>query len=95
MNRMDEGEIFYVTREDFAHLCDIKLPVVRRMGSIEGENGVTATLESLNRGQQHAAIARFIQHELVAEREKATLLHQQGSQQAEHLNKSVLNRQSS
>ena len=45
-------------------------------------------LESLNRGQQHAAISGFIQNELVSEREKVALLHQQGSQQSEQLRKS-------
>uniref|UniRef100_A0AAV1U9E4 Retrotransposon gag domain-containing protein n=1 Tax=Peronospora matthiolae TaxID=2874970 RepID=A0AAV1U9E4_9STRA len=38
-----------------------------------------------NRDAQHATIAKFIQNELDAEREKVALLHQQGSQQAELL----------
>ena len=85
MNMMYEGEIFHATREGFAHLGDLEWAAVGRMSSTVGDIGVTAMLESLDRDQQHAAIARFIQNELVAEREKVALLHQQGSQQAEKL----------
>ena len=48
------------------------------MSSTVGETAISAMLESLDRDQQHAAIARFIQNELVSEREKVALLHQQG-----------------
>ena len=44
-----------------------------------GEIGVIAVLESIDRVQQHAFIARFIHYELATEREKVALLHQQGS----------------
>ena len=55
------------------------------MSSTVGETAISAMLESLDRDQQHAAISRFTQNELVAEREKVALLHQQGFQQAEQL----------
>ena len=42
-------------------------------------------LKSLDSDQQDAAIASFIQNELVVKREEVTLLHQQDSQQAEQL----------
>uniref|UniRef100_A0AAV1TCG7 CCHC-type domain-containing protein n=1 Tax=Peronospora matthiolae TaxID=2874970 RepID=A0AAV1TCG7_9STRA len=48
-------------------------------------HAVSVMLEALNRDAQHATIAKFIQNELDAEREKVALLHQQGSQQAELL----------
>ena len=87
MNMMDEEENFNAMREGFAHLSDIELVAVGRMSSTVGDIGVTAPLESLDRDQQNAAIARSIQHELGAEREKLALLYQQGSQQVEQLKK--------
>ena len=39
---------------------------------------ISAMLESLSIDQQHDFIARFIQNELVAERQKVALLHKQG-----------------
>uniref|UniRef100_A0AAV1TJH5 Retrotransposon gag domain-containing protein n=1 Tax=Peronospora matthiolae TaxID=2874970 RepID=A0AAV1TJH5_9STRA len=50
-----------------------------------GVHAVSVMLEALNRDAQRATIAKFIQNELDAEREKVALLHQQGSQQAELL----------
>ena len=50
-----------------------------------GETLIGAMLQSFDRDEQHAALAKFTQHELVAEREKVALLYQQGSQQAEQL----------
>ena len=85
MNMMDGEETFHPTREGFNHLSDLEWSAVGRMSSTVGETAISAMLESLDRDQQHAAIARFIQNELVAEREKVALLHQQGSQQAEQL----------
>ena len=46
---------------------------------------VGALLSALGPDGQHATIAKFIQNELDAEREKVALLHQQGSQQTELL----------
>ena len=92
MNMLDEEESLHATRKNYTHLSDIEWSAVERMSSTVGETTITAMLESLDRDQQHAAISRFIQNELVAEREKVALLHQQGSQQAEQLRE--LNRQS-
>uniref|UniRef100_A0AAV1TN22 CCHC-type domain-containing protein n=1 Tax=Peronospora matthiolae TaxID=2874970 RepID=A0AAV1TN22_9STRA len=50
-----------------------------------GIHAVSVMLEALNTDALHATIAKFIQNELDAEREKVALLHQQGSQQAELL----------
>uniref|UniRef100_A0AAV1U9M5 Uncharacterized protein n=1 Tax=Peronospora matthiolae TaxID=2874970 RepID=A0AAV1U9M5_9STRA len=50
-----------------------------------GIHAVSVMLEALNIDAQHATVAKFIQNELDAEREKVALLHQQGSQQAELL----------
>uniref|UniRef100_A0AAV1VE35 Uncharacterized protein n=1 Tax=Peronospora matthiolae TaxID=2874970 RepID=A0AAV1VE35_9STRA len=50
-----------------------------------GIHAVSVMLEALNRDAQHATVAKFIQNELDAEREKVALIHQQGSQQAELL----------
>ena len=85
MNMLDEEETFHAAREGFNHLSDIEWSAVGRMSSTVGDFAISAMLGSLDRDQQHAAIARFIQNELVAEKEKVALLHQQGSQQAEQL----------
>ena len=85
MNMMDEGESFHATREGFSRLSDLEWAAVGRMSFTVDDVGVTAMLKSLDRDQHHASIARLIQHELGAEREKVALLHQQGPQQAEQL----------
>ena len=46
------------------------------MSSTVGETVISAMLKFLNRDQQHAAIFKFIQNELVAEREEIFFLHQ-------------------
>ena len=75
MNMMDEEENFNAMREGFAHLSDLEWVAVGRISSTVCDIGVTAHLESLDRDQQHAAIARSIQHELGAEREKVAFLY--------------------
>ena len=50
-----------------------------------GATAISAMLESLDRDEQHATIAKFIIHELHAAQEKIALLHQQGSQQTDLL----------
>ena len=82
---LDNEETFHATREGFNHLSDLERAAVGRMSSTVGEIALSAMLESFDRDQQHAAIAKFIQNELVVEREKVALLRQQGSQQAEQL----------
>uniref|UniRef100_A0AAV1US89 CCHC-type domain-containing protein n=1 Tax=Peronospora matthiolae TaxID=2874970 RepID=A0AAV1US89_9STRA len=52
-----------------------------------GIHAISVMLEALNRDAQHATIAKFIQNELDAEREKVALLHQQGSQLSSLLGK--------
>ena len=43
----------------------------RKQSSNVGETAISAMLESLNRDQKHAAIARLIQNELFTERESS------------------------
>ena len=49
------------------------------------QEAVGAMLSTLGPDEQHATIAKFIQNELNAEREKVALLHPQGSQKTELL----------
>ena len=74
MNMMDGEETFHPTREGFNHLSDLEWSEVERISSTVGETVISVMLESLDRDQQHAAIARFIQNELIAEREKVESL---------------------
>uniref|UniRef100_A0AAV1V2N0 Uncharacterized protein n=1 Tax=Peronospora matthiolae TaxID=2874970 RepID=A0AAV1V2N0_9STRA len=87
MNMLDDedDQSFHATREGYSHLSDVEWDAVERMGSTMGIHDVSVMLEALNRDAQHATIAKFIQNELDAEREKVALLHQQGSQQPELL----------
>uniref|UniRef100_A0AAV1VNL7 Retrotransposon gag domain-containing protein n=1 Tax=Peronospora matthiolae TaxID=2874970 RepID=A0AAV1VNL7_9STRA len=81
----DDDQSFHATRDGYSHLSDVEWDAVERMGSTMGTHAVSVMLEALNRDAQHATIAKFIQNELDAEREKVALLHQQGSQQSELL----------
>uniref|UniRef100_A0AAV1VJ69 Uncharacterized protein n=1 Tax=Peronospora matthiolae TaxID=2874970 RepID=A0AAV1VJ69_9STRA len=87
MNMLDDedDQSFHATRDGYSHLSDVEWDAVERMGSIMGIHAVSVMLEALNRDAQHATIAKFIQNELDAGREKVALLHQQGYQQAELL----------
>uniref|UniRef100_A0AAV1UYQ7 CCHC-type domain-containing protein n=1 Tax=Peronospora matthiolae TaxID=2874970 RepID=A0AAV1UYQ7_9STRA len=87
MNMLDDedDQSFHATRDGYSHLSDDEWDEVERMGSTMGFHAVSVMLEALNRDAQHATIAKFIQNELDAEREKVALLHQQGSQQSELL----------
>uniref|UniRef100_A0AAV1V7J8 Uncharacterized protein n=1 Tax=Peronospora matthiolae TaxID=2874970 RepID=A0AAV1V7J8_9STRA len=87
MNMLDDedDQSFHATRDGYSHLSDVEWDAVERMGSTMGIHAVSVMLEALNRDAQHATIAKFIQNELDAEREKVALLYQQGSQQAELL----------
>uniref|UniRef100_A0AAV1TTN7 Retrotransposon gag domain-containing protein n=2 Tax=Peronospora matthiolae TaxID=2874970 RepID=A0AAV1TTN7_9STRA len=81
----EDDQSFHATRDGYSHLSDVEWDAVERMGLTMGIHAVSVMLEALNRDAQHATIAKFIQNELDAEREKVALLHQQGSQQAELL----------
>uniref|UniRef100_A0AAV1UKF9 Retrotransposon gag domain-containing protein n=1 Tax=Peronospora matthiolae TaxID=2874970 RepID=A0AAV1UKF9_9STRA len=87
MNMLDDedDQSFHATRDGYSHLSDVEWDAVERMGSTMGIHAVSVMLEALNRDAQHATIAKFIQNEVDAEREKVALLHQQVSQQAELL----------
>uniref|UniRef100_A0AAV1UU84 Uncharacterized protein n=1 Tax=Peronospora matthiolae TaxID=2874970 RepID=A0AAV1UU84_9STRA len=76
-----EDDSFYVTREDYSHPSDSEWEVVGRMSVIMGEPAISGTLGSLSRGQQHAAINKFLHKELAIKRRKIALLQQQGSHQ--------------
>ena len=77
----NDSDSFHATHESYSYLSGIELSAVERMGLTVGEHAVSAMLTALDRDGQHAAVAKFIQHELDESREKVTLLHQQGSQQ--------------
>ena len=81
----DEGDDFHPTYESYSHLSQIEWEAVERLISTIGQEAVGALLSALWPDGQHATIAKFIQNELDAVREKVTLLHQQGSQQTELL----------
>ena len=86
MNMLDDdSDSFHATRDSYSYLSDIEWSAVERMSSTIGEHAVSAMLSALDRDGQHAAVAKFIQHELDASQERVTLLHQQGSHQAELL----------
>lgn len=50
-----------------------------------GEHAVWTMLSGSDRDQHHTTVAKFIQHERDESRRKVTLIHQQGTQQAELL----------
>uniref|UniRef100_A0AAV1U001 CCHC-type domain-containing protein n=1 Tax=Peronospora matthiolae TaxID=2874970 RepID=A0AAV1U001_9STRA len=72
MNMLDDedDQSFHATRDGYSHLSDVEWDAVERMGSTMGIHAVSVMLEALNRDAQHAIIAKFIQNELDAEREK-------------------------
>uniref|UniRef100_A0AAV1UTS8 CCHC-type domain-containing protein n=1 Tax=Peronospora matthiolae TaxID=2874970 RepID=A0AAV1UTS8_9STRA len=79
MNMLDDedDQSFHATRDGYSHSSDVEWDAVERMGSTMGIHAVSVMLEALNRDAQHATIAKFIQNELDAEREKFELLRQQ------------------
>ena len=81
----DEGDDFHPTHESYSHLSKIGWDAVERLSSTIGQEAVGALLSALGPGDQHGTTAKFIHNELYVEREKVTLLHQQGSQQTELL----------
>ena len=81
----DEGDDFHPTHESYSHLSQIEWDAVARLSSTIGQEAVGALLPALGPNGQHATIAKLIQNELDVEREKVTLLLQQGSQQTELL----------
>ena len=87
MDMSDEnGGTHHTQRDDsYSFLSDIERSAVERMSSTVGNDAILAMLSGLDRDALHSAIAKFIQHELDEVREKAALLNQQGSQQAELL----------
>ena len=80
-----DDERHHDTRDDFLHLSDLEWSAVQRMAETIGNPAVGAMLLSLSKDEQHATIAKFIQHELDEVKRKLTLLQEQGSQQVELL----------
>ena len=76
-----DDERHHATRDDFLHLSDLKWSAVQRMAETIGNPAVGAMLLSLSKDEQHATIAKFIQHELDEVNKKLTLLQEQSSQQ--------------
>uniref|UniRef100_A0AAV1U0E1 Retrotransposon gag domain-containing protein n=1 Tax=Peronospora matthiolae TaxID=2874970 RepID=A0AAV1U0E1_9STRA len=77
MSDDEDDQSFHSTRDGYSHLSDVEWDAVERMGSTMGIHAVSVMLEALNRDAQHATIAKFIQNELDAEREKFERLRQQ------------------
>uniref|UniRef100_A0AAV1U1P9 Uncharacterized protein n=1 Tax=Peronospora matthiolae TaxID=2874970 RepID=A0AAV1U1P9_9STRA len=66
MNLFDaEDDSFHVTRECYSHLSDSEWEIVGHMSVLMGEPTISGMLESLSRDQQHAAINKSLQGELV------------------------------
>ena len=80
-----DDELHHDTRDDFLHYSDLEWSAAQRRSETIGNPDVGAMLLSLSRDEQHATIAKFIQHELDESIKKITLLEQQGSQQLELL----------
>ena len=80
-----DDERHHATRDDFRYLSDLEWSAVQRMAESIGDPAVGAMLLSLSKDEQHATIAKFIQHELDEVKRKLTLLQEQGSQQVELL----------
>ena len=75
MNMLDnKGDDFHPTHESYSHLSQIEWDAVERLSSTIRQEAVGALLSALGSDGQHATIAKFIQNELDAEREKVTLL---------------------
>ena len=72
-------------RDEFLYLSDLEWSAVQRMAESVGNLAIGAMLLSLSRDEQHAIIAKFIQHELDEVKKKHTLLQEQGSQQVDLL----------
>ena len=69
----------------FTHLSDLEWRRIERMSLVVGGPVVSTMLFTLSRDEQHAATAKFIQHEFDKTRKKEALLNQQGSEHAEVL----------
>ena len=80
-----DDERRHVVREDFCHLSDLEWQAVQRMADTIGDPAVGAMLLSLSGDEQHATIAKFMQHELDEAMKKITLLQEQGAQQVDLL----------
>ncbi|CAI5711096.1 unnamed protein product [Peronospora effusa] len=74
-------ERHHATRDDFRHLSDLEWNAVQRMAETIGNPVVGAMLLSLSGDDQHATIAKFIQHELdeVGAQQSELLRQQQAS----------------
>ena len=73
-----DTERHHAMRDDFLHLSDLEWSAVQCMAEIIGNPAVGAMFLSLSGDEQHAIIAKFIQHELDEVKRKLTLLQEQG-----------------
>ena len=60
MSMLVEDKSFHSTHEGINHLSDMGRSTIELMSSTVSETAISALLESLDRGQQYAAIASFI-----------------------------------
>ena len=87
MNMLDDesDDTFHGTRKGHSYLSDVEWIAVGRMSSTVSEEAVWSLLSSMDTGQQHSIIAKFLQRELDASRAEVTLMHQHGHLQTELL----------
>ena len=72
-------------------MSDLEWSAIERMAGTVGEPALGAMLLSLNVNDQHATIAKFIQHELDEAKKKNALLQEQGAHQRTLMRESVPN----
>ena len=67
-------ESHYATRDGFCHLKDLKMAGNTTYVEFDGDTAYGAMLFARSGIEQHATITMFIQHELVEQMKKLTLL---------------------
>lgn len=72
-----------VVREECPHLSDLQWSALERMAESIGKAAVGAMLLSLSHNEQHASIAKFMDHELEESRREAASLRAFGARQVE------------
>ena len=66
----NEAEDFHPIHERYSHLIYLEWDAIERLSLTIGREAVDAMLSTLGPDGQHAAISKFIQNELNAERER-------------------------
>ena len=80
-----DDERHHAWRDDFLRLSDLEWSAVQRMAETISNPAINAMLIFRSEDEQHATIAKFIQHELDEAEKMLSLLQEQGSQQVDLL----------